>query len=423
MPKKYTLLFIFASIIFLGHFLFSGQAIYGDGIDYWAYLPSIYFDHDIDFQNEYRHVYNPENNNSYNPEKAPEIQKTRYTSIGKTDNPHPPGTAIVWFPAFVSADAISAIFNFPRTGYANTYQIIVGLWSILLTTFALYLNKQIVYKLIKDRKIALIATLGIFFATPLLYYGSYDILNSHFVSFFFSSLTLYLILVKPIDLKSALLIGISIGLATLVRIQETLLLIPTFIYFYLHKDLRVKLPVIFFIWLILTLPLGFLWLYLYGYPLPETYTAFGKNEWLKFGSLFHFTNGLFFRTPIILLSLFGLKQLIQKEKLVLWVFATFFILQYILITFQGGWEAAAYGGRMYISTLPLFTILLAFALKLIKQKWSMKLATSIVILFSIVNMLSIASFVLFEKEVNSGRKRGLEEQTQEKVLKIINNFF
>lgn len=418
--KKYKLLFIFATVIFLSHYLFSGQAVYGDGIDYWAYLPSIYFDRDLDFENQYRHNYNPVNNNRALPSMAPEIQKTRITSIGKTDNPHPPGTALLWFPAFILSDFISLLCSLPRNGFADIYQIFTGLWSIGLVMFALRLNEVLINIFIKDKMISSLAIIAIFLATPLFYYGSYDVLNSHFASFILSSLFWYLLLVKPINTKSILVIGATTGLATLVRLQETLLLIPAIVYFYWkRKHFIISGAQILIAWTLITLPLIFFWIYLYGSPIPETYTAFGRSEWFKFGSLFHYTNGLFFRTPILLISMIALKKLFQKEKQIFWLLIIFFVLQFTVITFQGGWEAPAYGGRMYISLLPLFSILIGYTLKIIKQKWSIKYALFIVVIFSILNFASIASYVLFEKEVNSGQKRGLEEQTQEKLNSLI----
>ncbi|OGM26692.1 hypothetical protein A2962_05330 [Candidatus Woesebacteria bacterium RIFCSPLOWO2_01_FULL_39_61] len=418
--KKYLLIYLAAAIIFLAHYAFSGQAIYGDGIDYWVYLPSIYFDHDIDFENQYKHIFSPANNNKYSSESAPDILKTRYTSIGKTDNPHPPGTAIFWFPAFLLADIASIILGLARNGYAHVYQILAGLWSILLIVFALRLNELLVFKFTKDGKISFLTTIALFFTTPLLYYGSYDVLNSHFASFFLSSLFWYLLLIRPIELKSLLLLGSVVGLATLVRLQDALLIVSASVYLYLkYKNPVLKILTLSLTGLLLILPLACLWMYLYGIPLPETYTAFGRGEWLKFGSLFHPTYGFFFRTPFLLVSLIGIKIFIPKERKVFWVFFTLFILQFLLITFQGGWDAPSYGGRMYISTLTFFAVLIAYTLNWIKQKWNFKIAVVVVIFFVILNIISITSFVLFEKEVNSGRKRGLEEQTQQKLEQLL----
>ena len=406
-------------MVFVFHYAFSGQAVYGDGIDYWAYLPSVYFDRDVDFENEYKHIYSPENNNSFNPQKAPAVQKTSISSLGKTVNPHPPGAAVVWFPAFVFADIISFLFNLPRNGFADAYQILSGLWTVVIVIFGLAINQRLAYKFTKNKKISILAALSIFIATPLLFYGAYDVLNSHFASFTLVSLFWYLLIFKKFDVKNALLIGAVIGLATLVRIQEVLLFIPLILYLLWGNRIYLRnISASIFVFIILITPLLLVWQSIYGRPIPEVYFLTPENRF-KFGSLIHPLTGLFSRTPLLLISLFGVKKFIRKDKKIFWLLFIYFILQYLVITYHGGWDAAAYGGRMYISTLPLFTILFAFTLKIIKDKWNYRIAIVVVFLFAMINIVSIMSFVLFEKEVNSGKKRGLEEQTQEKLDLIL----
>lgn len=417
--RKFILIFVFAALVFLAHFFFSGQAIYGDGIDYWAYLPTIYFDHDLDFRNQFTHIHSPQNNNLVDPKHSPEIQKTPYTVTKKTDNTHTPGNAIIWLPSFIAADAISALFNLPRNGYANIYQITAGLWSIAILTLGLYLNYKVVKKIIKDEKISFQVTLLIFFATPLLYYGSYDVLNSHFAAFTLTSLFWYLLFNYQGSIKIKIIIGLIIGMATLVRLQEALLIIPLLFFFYLkNKPVRnIILPTLVFI---LTIsPLFLIWTYLHNVPLPINYMGSVQYRNLL-GSIFDPINGLI-RTPLLPLSFIGLNAFFKKEKLFAKLMGLYFILQFIVITVQGGWVAPAYGARMYISSLPFFSVMLSFVLKKIKMKYNFQTVKLIVIIFSIINIVSISSFVLFEKEVNSGKKRGLEEHTQEKVEKIINN--
>jgi len=231
------------------------------------------------------------------------------------------------------------------------------------------------------------------------------------------------LIVKKFDFKNALLIGAIIGLATLVRLQEALLFIPLFLYLIWRNRIYSKnIFAAIAVFTILISPLFFIWQFLSGRALPEVYLLMAPEKRFQFGSLIHPLTGLFFRTPLLLISLIGIKKFVHKDKKVFWLMFIYFILQYLVITYHGGWDAAAYGGRMYISTLPLFTILIAFALKAIKDKWNYKNAIIVASLFAIINIISITSFVLFEKEVNSGKKRGLEEHTQEKLEQLIKRF-
>jgi len=99
--------------------------------------------------------------------------------------------------------------------------------------------------------------------------------------------------------------------------------------------------------------------------------------------------------------------------------AIYFLIQFALVTLLRYWNGPAYGARAYISTLPLFAILIGYSIKVFSQKFSFKLAVAVVSFLAILNIISISSFVLFEKDVNSGLKRGLEEKTQIKVDGII----
>lgn len=411
--KKYIALYIFSSLVFLSHYVFSGQAVYGDGIDYWAYLPSLYFDRNIDFENEYRHLYSGENNNSYLPSLAPVAQKTRITTVGRVDNPHPPGAAIIWLPAFALADMLSFVLGLPRNGYGNLYQITSGLWSIFIVILGLKINELLAYRFTKDRAMSLLTAAAVFFASPLLYYGSYDVLNSHFASFTLTSLFWYILLFRKPDWKKTLFLASIIGLATLVRLQEISLLIPTALYLG-WKRMRILIPVV----ALILGPLTIIWLYLYGMPVPETYAAFGQDARLRLGSLFHPLTGFFSRTPLLLLGFLAAGRFFGKYKRIFWIMLSYFLVQFVMITFHGGWSAAAYGGRMYISTLPLFAILLGYLFKKVRERWNLRLVFIIVGFFSILNMVSIASFVFLEKEVNSGRKRGLEEHTVQKIERL-----
>jgi hypothetical protein len=418
--KALVALFIFACAIFLVHYGFSGHAVYGDGIDYWVYLPSIYFDHDIDFNNQFRHYFEPINNNLVNPPLATVVMKTSITDIGRTDNVHPPGTAIIWSPAFIVADIGAALFSLPRQGYSDIYQITVGVWSIAIAIAGLWFCYQIVLRLTKDKKTSLLSAVAIFLTTPLLYYGAYDVLNSHFASFALTSIFWYALFFLPNKVKTQILLGALIGLATLVRFQEGLLLLPTFLYFYLKKYRLTGIINIALVWLIVISPLFFIWQYLYGVPLPIFYLHPQSTYVLKniAENIFHPMYGVI-RTPVLLLSFFGLKKFLSEHKTPATLMLIHFLLLFALFCLVTYWNAPAYGARVYVSALPFFAVLIAYSIKAFAKKFSFRRAAAIIALLAAVNIASMLSFVFLEKEVNSGRKRGLEEKTQIKVNQII----
>ncbi len=302
--KKYLFIYLFLSLIFLGHYAVAGQAVYGDGIDYWAYLHTWYFDKDPDFTNEYKHLYRPEFNNAHPEAFSPVIQKTKVTDRELTDNIHPAGTAVFIFPFYVLANGINFISNLAgigwlNNGYSDIYQVTVGLGIIFYMTLATYLTERLVRKLTGNNKTAWFSALAILSASPLLYYGGYDVINSHFASYLIT-VTFWLVFFTA-DLKSRkwqIVSGLIVGLATLVRVQEILLAIPLL---WRLKDKPFSVLISGFSGFLVILPQIWDWYRLYGTPWPQTYVTAGVYPDFL-GSLFNPLTGLI-RTPIIFLAL------------------------------------------------------------------------------------------------------------------------
>lgn len=394
--KKYIGLYLFLCLIFLIHFAFAGHAVYGDGNNYWAYLHTWRFDGNYDFTNEFRHVFFPDTNNAPVDIPAPEVLKTGITAAGKTDNNHTAGSSLFFLPWYLLADILARIFHLVANGYSDIYQLTVGLGVVVYLTLAVFITE----KLCSSR----LAAWAVVFCTPLLYYGSYDVLNSHVISYLLSVSFWYVFFKADFPRpKWVIVSGLLVGLAALVRLQDIFLIIPLLLTL---RSFSAGGPV-----LIPLVPQLYIWYYLYGLPLPVTYL--GAGVFYNFlGPLFHPLTGFLSRTPLLLLSLLALPFVWKKS---LFPMLIFFLISWVIISLQGGWMAAAFGGRMFISTLPFFAVILA----LVFSHLSPRLSKSIVLIFFILNVLSIGSFVFLEKEVNSGHKRGLEERTVQKLHRLL----
>src|SRR6185295_16371287 len=75
-----------------------------------------------------------------------------------------------------------------------------------------------------DEKVSDITVLTIFTSTNLLFYGAFDVINSHSISFFLACCFLYFYTSKKIY-ASSVLMGLIIGGLALVRSQDYLFLI------------------------------------------------------------------------------------------------------------------------------------------------------------------------------------------------------
>ncbi len=70
-----------------------------DAVEYFSYLPSILFDHDVSFEDEYQHFYDED------PEGRQGFKETfldRSTPTGLKLNFGPMGTAVLWSPFYIA---------------------------------------------------------------------------------------------------------------------------------------------------------------------------------------------------------------------------------------------------------------------------------------------------------------------------------
>src|SRR5574339_975796 len=79
-----------------------------DEVQYFAYLRSLYFDHDVSFENEYRHFYDA---GIARAEGFHETFLERQTETGRRINFGTIGCALLWSPFYAAADAWVQIAN------------------------------------------------------------------------------------------------------------------------------------------------------------------------------------------------------------------------------------------------------------------------------------------------------------------------
>lgn len=434
--RFYGFLWVFAVSIFLLHYLVAGQAVYGDGIGYYAHLHSWYFDQDWNYTNEYQHIYSPENNNREEPLQSPTIQIVKTTISGVAENHYSPGIAVLLLPFYVVADILVRLAQFvslpvAANGYSNPYQIVVGIGAVSYVIAGLYLLENLQLKMVQNALITRLSILVTFLGTHLLYYGSFDVINSHFASFFLSVAFFYVLFQYPRSFVQSAVLGFIAGLAATVRIQDGVLLmvwwIDLGIKIYSQRERLswslIKNTALFHLGLVIgLLPSLYHTISVFGSPLQHRYLLGflaereqGKTiSWL--GSLFHPTTGLFTVTPILAVVFGYFLYLLYKRKIThsIWLLFSFFVLQYGIITVHTGWQAAAFGGRMFISSLPFFAVLLALLLEKLKERNATTKLILFVLLVIVVNFWQMGNFILFGKGAEGG-KIGTEERTLQRI--------
>jgi hypothetical protein len=421
----YLGLFLLAVVIFLGHYAISGQAVYGDGIGYYSHLHSWVIDGDWNYTNEYKHIYDAEHNNVDTGVESPVVQIVSTTIDGKAENFYGTGVAVLLLPFYLLAHFVSLVLNVfgvgvSTQGYGDIYQILTGIGAVIYAIAGVYFLEKIIKVVTKNERVSLISSATIFLATSLLYYGSFDVINSHFASFFLTSLFFYLLMTK----KNNLLLGVVAGLLTLNRVQDVMVVLIWLVDVLQRRELVKSMGRFLTGFAFAIIPLIFHWSSVFGNPINHPYLRgllekYQANQGLDIlGSLFNPVTGLFFRTPLLLILIIYFIYLVWKKEIKYLVYPfAFFVLQFLIITAQGGWEAAAYGGRMYISSLVFFGLVLGKLLMQIGKK-RIVFVYLFVSVFVVINFVSMALFILRDKGTEGG-KFGTEQRTKQRLENIL----
>jgi hypothetical protein len=352
-------LFFLASVIFLAHYAYVGNGVWGDGRYYYVFTRSWVLDHDIDFQNE--RLVNP-----FYFDFTP-------TPIGRAGNKYSIGTSIMWLPAFLVAHAISLIgagFGLPLIpdGYGHVYRIAIGLENIALLSAALYCMYRAVKHLFPQAP-ALLAVLTIGLGTHLVYYFALDPITSHAPSVFISSLIMFVLTLKPLALRPKLLaitLGFLTGLLGMIRPHDLIFALPIFLWF-LGRKTSVKSKLLDSLLYALSSLLGFIpqllsqWL-LYG-TLKSPYFLLGEGfNFLNshpIAILFSSRNGLFLYSPLWFIGVIGLIQSSVSQPIARLGLSLLVLQTLILGSWSGWWGGESFGGRMFLSLTPFIALGLA----------------------------------------------------------------
>jgi hypothetical protein len=345
-----------------------------DEIEYFSYLHSAVFDHDLEFGNEYQYFYD------HDPKGLEGFKKTfldgREAATGRHINFGPLGTALLWAPFYLAAHVLVLVLaalgrHVSPDGLSAPYQAAACYASVLYGYAGLLLLQGRLLAFFPARA-GLLATLGVFLGTPLLYYMTLAPGFSHAVSLFAVTLLLEAFFRhrgRP-GLLGWAVVGAAGGLAGLVREQDALFLaIPL-------ADLAIRalrereigkgllragavLGASFLVFL----PQRLVYHALNGSFGPSHLVARKLSFWSP-----HFLDvlldpghGLFVWSPLVLVAVLGLVRFASRSRDLLGaIFLLAFLLQVWINGSLESWtQAGAFGSRRFLSATPLFAFGLA----------------------------------------------------------------
>jgi hypothetical protein len=197
--------------VFLAALFSHDSRITSDGVNHFIYLRSLWIDRDLDFANDYA---------ALSPLRE---SSDSTTPIGRTGNAHPVGPALLWSPFYLAADLVCRLTGRPADGQNVVYRNAVSIASVLYA----WLGLLLLYRAAAARAgrvPALLAALGIGFATFLYWYIAYAPTMSHAVAFGVAGLFLWLWLQPwPDGPRRAAVLGAVCGLEALTRWPNVLI--------------------------------------------------------------------------------------------------------------------------------------------------------------------------------------------------------
>ncbi len=355
---------VFALLFFgyaIGHGAHRGRLVAGDALFYYAYVPSLLIDHDVDLTNDLETLRGD----------APQPLKWQRTATGKASSPFAVGSALVAMPLVALGIALDAALGARADGYGWCAQAGMCLAGIVYSGLGAVLLVRLVRRWF-DAPIALVATLATILATPLVYYTLVSPTYAHAGSFFFVTafLSAWLGARERLAGHPALLVGLTAGAMTLVRWQDVLFVaVPALelLTRFARRGAtpRERLRVVRFAALAgLTAVLAFtpqmwVWHEIYGkwltVPQGDTWVRWTRPDVVA-ALVSLDAGGLFTWTPLTLVGVLGLASFRRRDPVLAAGLAVAFALQlYVEGTVHHG-LGSAYGSRRLVGATAIFAI-------------------------------------------------------------------
>ena len=381
----------------------SKPLVQGDAKSYFAYLPSLVFDADLDLTNQFAEL-RPEGGAGGDPRYPFGIG-----ADGRAANPFPVGPALLWLPGYVvglglDAAAGAAGLSTGPIGYGLFAAWGAALCAIALAGIGAELSRRTAAE-IAGRRYALPATLLVWVGTPALYYTLVAPLYSHAVAWFAVALAVWLGWIAYSDSDvwwRWLVAGMAGGLLVAIRLQDApVLLVPLGLLVLSHGGAQ-KLARSGSAWAVgaflAYLPQAYTWYALHGEWIPRQNLGEPRPFAIQRLGTVLFSSGYegwLSWTPLAALALIGLGWLAvasgsPTERWAGWAaLAAIAALVAIDVIHPYG-QGAAFGARRYVSITPYLVVGLVAAISWCAGKRRFRSPG-----FAVIGALALANIWLF----------------------------
>jgi hypothetical protein len=385
-----------------------------DEIEYFAWLRSVVFDRDADFQNEYQHFYDAGVSHTAD---FHETFLERTTEIGRRVNYATAGAALLWAPFYAIGHVVALATGAPANGFSQPYIAAVACGSAFYAFLAVLLSATAARRLFGH---GLAASLAIAGGTPLIFYAYVAPGFGHAASAFAVSLFVWVWL-RVRDrwsIGGAVALGLSGGLLAFVREQDVLLVVGPaldFVRYWVRPSSdsgAQSRPATTQPWvaaiagtlafLVALAPLLASYYAVNGH-LGATETAARKMNWAAphaLSVLFDLEHGLFAWTPLALVAIVGLVVMWRRNTApdIRWI-GGLMLLMVAAQAYSSGcvesWTVAgSFGQRRFVAITPLLIVGLAALFTHVRATWPRRSLLAVVALCVWWNLGLIAQFGL-----------------------------
>lgn len=359
-----------------------------DVFGYYLYLPSHFIYSDLA-------LHNPEWINHLLDTYEP--TSTLYQAIqlenGNWVMKYSMGMSILYAPFFFVAHLIAEPLGDPSDGLSLPYQYAITIGGLVYAMIGLYFFAKVLRHFFSEYITGIVLVI-VFFGTNYFQLTIFEgTLLSHNFLFMLYAILIYYTIKWYTDYKwkQAIVIGLTIGLITLIRPSEGICFLIPLLWSnsgtdYLMNKLNLlrthflQIILMGFCGFIMLVPQLLYWKEVTGNYLFYSYTNAGEgfdffapHTW---NFLFSFRKGWFVYTPVILFSFIGLYHLLKKNKAQFFAITAFVLLDvYICSSWSNWWYAGgSFSSRSMVPTYGLLAIPLGFFVERIIQSKKMKIA-------------------------------------------------
>ena len=404
----------FLVVVFLLSLPLSNPWVRGDGVGYYAYARALLIGHNLRFEQDFRAA-NPSFRENRLAENG-QVRPSYYTATGHLDNHFTVGPAMLWSPFLLAAHAgvlLSRALGatVAADGYSAPYRLAMALATAFYGFLGLWLSFRLAREYVAERW-ALLATLGIWWASPLPVYAYFNPSWSHAQSAFACALFLwYWHRTRPARTPQQwFLLGLAAGLMVNVYyLNAIFLLVPALEALSAYwRSWRAAAPAWPPAWRLALRHALFLAMFfaallptwitrrvIYGSWLVSGYIPLRQWHWARpalWSVLFSSDHGLLSWTPILLFACAGLFLFCKREPRTGVRLAASALAFYYAIAAYPNWDGlSSFGNRFFVSLTPLFVLGLAVALDAFgrlfaRQRAALAAASAAVVLLILWNL-------------------------------------